>query len=121
MNQFADDPTKSFMLYDPWHFADPAGMVRADLTISLDVIYHLVEDEVYELHLRHVFGAARQFVVLYTSDADTVVAVGSTPPHVRHRPVIRDVARNHPDWRLREHIPNRHTASFADFLIYERA
>jgi SAM-dependent methyltransferase len=125
---FADDPTKSFLCYDPASFTDPARFVSADAAISLDVIYHLVEDGIYHLHLRHVFGAARRFVVLFTSDADTL-ATGERPaPHVRHRPVVRDVARLFPEWRLRERIPNRYPyqgpgtpTSFADFFIYEPA
>jgi SAM-dependent methyltransferase len=127
MSLFLDDPTKSFMLYDPLHYTDPAMLVAADLAISLDVIYHLVEDEVYRLHLRHVFGSARRFVVLFTSDADTLDIVERTAPHVRHRPVVRDIAEHFPAWRLRERIANRYPyrgagtdTSFADFFVYER-
>lgn len=124
--RFADDPTKSFLVYNPRCFADPAGFMRADLAMSLDVVYHLVEDEIYQLHLSHVFGAARRFVVLYTSDADTFSPGEPSPPHVRHRAVQRDVARLFPQWRLRQKIANpspstnafRSGTSFADFFVY---
>jgi SAM-dependent methyltransferase len=126
IDRFADDPTKSFLCYTPGHFTDPARFVSADLAISLDVIYHLVEDDAYHLHLRDLFGAARRFVVLFTSDADSLATVERPAPHVRHRPVPRDVAARFPDWRLRERIPNRYPyrgcgteTSFADFFIYE--
>jgi hypothetical protein len=126
--RFADDRTKSFALYDPECFADQARRITADLALSLDVIYHLVEDHVYELHLRHVFGAARRQVVLFTSDADDPSTAGTFAPHVRHRPVVRDVAERFPEWRLRERIENPHayrkvgaSGSFADFFVYERA
>ena len=125
-DRFAGDPTKSFLCYDPGSFADPAGFVSADLAISLDVIYHLVEDETYRCHLRHVFGAGRRFVVLFTSDQDTLAAGERPAPHVRHRPVVRDIDRLFPRWRLRERIPNRYPyrgpgteTSFADFFVYE--
>jgi hypothetical protein len=125
--RFADDSSKSFALYDPECFTDRAGLVTADLALSLDVIYHLVEDHVYELHLRHVFGAARRQVVLFTSDADDPSTAGAFAPHVRHRPVVRDVAERFPEWRLRERIENPHayrkvgsSGSFADFFVYER-
>jgi SAM-dependent methyltransferase len=123
---FADDPTKGFLCYDPTAFADPAGYLTAELALSLDVIYHLVEDEVYERHLRHVFGAGSRLVVLFTSDADRLPGTPRSAPHVRHRPVVRDVAERFTRWRLRERIANRypyqgaHTpTSFADFLVYE--
>jgi SAM-dependent methyltransferase len=119
-NRFANDPTKSFLRYDPACYADPAGFITADVSLSLDVIYHLVEDDVYRGHLRHVFAAGRRFVVLYTSDADRLPGPERTAPHVRHRPVVSDVARDYPAWRLRERIPNPYDTSLADFLIYER-
>jgi hypothetical protein len=65
-------------------------------------------------------------VVLFTSDADSLPVVEPPAPHVRHRPVLRDVAERFPGWRLRQRIPNRYPyrgagtpTSFADFLIYE--
>lgn len=53
---------------------------RADLSMSLDVVFHLVEDEVFTAYMDRLFAAARKFVVIYsTNHAETV----ST--HVRHR------------------------------------
>jgi hypothetical protein len=126
--RFAGDPTKSFALYDSESFSDRAGLITADLAISLDVIYHLVEDNVYDLHLQHVFGAARRYVALYTSDADDPSMTGRFAAHLRHHPVPRDVKERFPQWRLRERIANPRpwreegsSGSIADFYIYERA
>ncbi|MEU5873880.1 class I SAM-dependent methyltransferase [Glycomyces sp. NPDC047369] len=128
MERYADDPTKSFALYDGDSFADPAGFVTADMAMSLDVIYHLIEDHVYDLHLKHVFGAARRHVVLFTGDASDPSLSGEFAPHVRIRPVLADVEERYPEWRLRERIPNPRPwseygadGSIADFFIYERA
>jgi len=128
MERYADDSTKSFALYDGDSFADPAGFVTADMAMSLDVIYHLIEDHVYDLHLKHVFGAARRHVVLFTGDASDPSLAGDFAPHVRIRPVLKDVEERYPEWRLRERIPNPRPwrefgseGSIADFFIYERA
>jgi SAM-dependent methyltransferase len=127
MSRFEGDQTKSFLHYDPAHFADPAQFLSADLALSLDVIYHLVEDDVYDLHLRHVFGAAHRFVILFTSDSDALAVTEKTMAHVRHRPVARDVAARFPQWRLLDRIankypyaPGRPDTSFADFFVYQR-
>ncbi len=124
MRRFAEDRTKSFLHYDPISFADPAGYLRAQLALSLDVLYHLVEDKIYELHLRHLFGSAQRFVVLYTSDADTISAAGQAAAHICHRPVARDVATRFPHWSLAKRVPNPYrvgpVTSCAEFFIYRR-
>lgn len=86
---FGDQPDKQFLLLD-----DYQGQ-RADLALSLDVIYHLVEDSVYDEYLQRLFDAAGRFVIIYSSD---VAAAGATMRHVRHRMVSADVARRFPDF-----------------------
>jgi hypothetical protein len=49
--RFADDMTKSFFLYDGGCYVDHARIFSAELAISLDVIFHLVEDNVFEKYL----------------------------------------------------------------------
>jgi hypothetical protein len=116
--RFAGDASKSFMLV-----CDYTGQT-AQLALSLDVIYHLTEDQVYETYMRTLFGAARDFVVIYSSDKDEPHTAAE---HVRHRQFSQWVRANAPGWRLLRHIPNRYpytgdndTGSLADFYIYGR-
>jgi hypothetical protein len=127
MERFADDPSKSFVHYNPEGFSDQAGFLKADLSLSLDVIFHLTEDDVYRSHMEHVFGASRKYVVLYTSDADDPGMDGEFAPHIRHHPVLRDVEQYFPEWRLTSRIenprpwsPENLEGSISDFFIYER-
>lgn len=98
---------------------------QADCALSLDVIYHLVEDTVYEDYMRRLFGAARRCVVIYSSDIDQL---DSGAPHVRHRRFSDWVARHAADkWTLLRRVPNRFPfhgdaseGSFAEFFIYIR-
>jgi SAM-dependent methyltransferase len=114
--RFANDVSKSFMLVH-----DYTGQT-AQLVLSLDVIYHLTEDDVYETYMQNLFGAGREYVVIYSSDKDEP----HTPSaHVRHRQFSKWVRANAPGWRLLQHIPNRYpytgdndTGSLADFYIY---
>jgi len=117
--RFKGDPTKSFKLMD--EYADE----RADLVLSLDVIYHLVEDEVFESHMRSLFDSASRFLIVYSSNRDTQDA--DQAPHVRHREFSRFIDDNAESLRLLRHIPNRHPytgdtheGSFADFFVYQR-
>lgn len=117
---FAHDRTKRFLLQKKYKDQ------QADLTLSLDVLYHLVEDKVFEDYMRRLFAAATKFVVVYSSDTDD--NHGHDAPHVRHRRFSNWIAANATNWRLLAHIPNRYpydegavaTTSFADFFIYAR-
>ncbi len=120
--RFASDATKAFFVYDANAFHDALGLFRADLALSLDVIYHLVEDAIFARHLSHLFGAAGRFAVIYSSDVDRPVSA-----HVRHRHFSAYVEAQHPDWRMVERVPNPlpkdelgGAGSEADFFIYER-
>jgi SAM-dependent methyltransferase len=116
---FRDDPTKSFLLDSQ---RDPSTL-RAELVLSLDVIYHLIEDDIFEKYMRDIFEAATRFVIIY-SDNDEAPRVAL---HVRHRRFSDWIDQSRPDWQLLRHIPNQfpwepktERGSFADFWIYRR-
>jgi hypothetical protein len=114
---FRDDPKKSFFLYEGNCFFDRARLFAADVAISLDVIYHLVEDRVFETYMAHLFGSADRYIVIYSSNA----SVHGTAPHVRHRCFTAWVAQNCPEWHLIQ--VDEGSGSWpgkADFYTYER-
>jgi SAM-dependent methyltransferase len=115
--RFADEPTKSFFLYDQTCFVDHTGVFVADLALSLDVIYHLVEDTVYEAYMSHLFGAGRRYVIVYSTNK----VLGGTAPHVRHRRFTSWVEQKCPHWQLVDVArgPGVEPAR-ADFFVYRR-
>jgi SAM-dependent methyltransferase len=116
--RFAADPGKSFLWYEPACTVNLDNFLTADLTLSLDVVYHLLEDAVYRSYLRNLFATSRRFVAIYSSDREDHE---HTARHVRHRKFTVDVARDFPHFELLEKIPNRHPdETFADFFIFRR-
>lgn len=112
---FAEDTAKQFAVYDPRRF-DPRTY-PADLALSLEVIFHLTEDDLYQLYLQHLFACARRWVVIFSADeADTT---GGRFPHFRPRHFTPDVPAG---WTLREHVPNPHRdISISDFFVFEKS
>lgn len=115
---FPSDTSKYFI-----HTLDYRGE-EADLSLSLDVLYHLVEDEVFHIYMTKLFSAARNYVIIFSSNS---VDNTQSPPHVRHRFFSNWVEQTEPNWRLVQKIENKHTykgdstkGSFADFYIYKR-
>jgi SAM-dependent methyltransferase len=98
--------------------------IRADLVLSVDVIFHLVEDAVFVSYMHALFGHAKRFVLVYSSNTDS----DWSSPHVRHRRFTDYVTDCRPEWRLIAHLPNRYPfdperpdeTSFADFFVYGR-
>ena len=117
--KFSNDTTKTFKRLNKY-----AGEV-SDLSLSLDVIYHLIEDEIFENHMQTLFKAASRYVIIYASDTDENSEYKGT--HVKHRKFTKWIQENIPNWQLIEHIPNRYpyngnyeTSSFADFYIFKK-
>jgi hypothetical protein len=115
--RFPSDPQKSFRLMSEF-----AGET-ADLALSLDVIYHLVEDAVFAQYMQTLFQSANRYVIIYASDTDDNRGYEGT--HVKHRKFTQWIQQNAPAWKLLEHLPNRYPytgeyrkGSFADFFIY---
>jgi hypothetical protein len=118
VRRFADDPDKSFFLYDGSCFVDRAGLFKSDLALSLDVVYHLVEDSIFETYMTHLFDAANRYVVVYATNG----VIRDDAPHVLHRRFSSWVDTNRLSWELTQVAvgpasgPRR-----ADFFIYERS
>jgi hypothetical protein len=116
--RFSGDTGKSFFLYDGACFIDRAGVFTADLALSLDVIYHLTEDSVFETYLAHLFAAGQRLVVVYSTNME----VSGTAPHVRHRHFTPWVEANCPGWVLTAVAPGPSAErARADFFVYERS
>ena len=117
---FDGDSTKQFRLTSEY------GGETAELALSLDVVYHLVEDDVFESYMRRLFESATRFVIIYSSNTDD--PSDSVATHVRHRRFTGWIENNAPAWTLAQYIPNKfpyegdlRKGSFADFYIYRRS
>ena len=117
IESFHADSTKSFMMYDGSAFADQARFLHADLALSVDVIFHLVEDDVYEAYMRAIFNAADRFVVIYARDRDESPALKR---HVRWREFTPWIEQNVAGWRLSQVDPGP-SAEYQDFHVFTRA
>jgi cyclopropane fatty-acyl-phospholipid synthase-like methyltransferase len=78
---FGFDAKKEFRLMREY-----AGQI-ADLAVSLDVIYHLVEDEVFEGYMKTLFSASSRYIIIYSSDMDN--NRGHEGTHIRHSVSLR--------------------------------
>lgn len=116
---YAGDVGKDFILLD-----DYSGQT-AQLALSLDVIFHLVEDSVYDSYLERLFAASTGYVIIYSTSVD-LSSTGT--PHVRHRDCASDVAQRFPGFRRLEEYERKLPPAVrfdrgqpTSFFVYERA
>lgn len=109
-----------------FHHLSEFGSQKFDVTLSLDVIFHLVEDEVFGLHMKQLFEAADKAVIIYASNTDD--NSDNYYPQVKHRKFTDYVKKMHPEWKLDKKIANKYpyegssrTGSFSDFYFFKRA
>ena len=123
IRRFPADPSKSFYLYRPECTVDNAGLFQAELAMSLDVVYHLIEPAGYESYMKALVAAGEKWLVIFGPDTDDYA------PHVsvKARKFTRWIDDNAPDWELHEHIPNRFkytgdpkVSTPADFYFFRR-
>ena len=100
-----------------------AHSITADLAISLDVIYHLVEDDVYDAYMHRLVTAAKKFIGIYSSNFERLTPLR----HIRHRLFTNWLAAHAPHCKLILKIPNPYPedlkrpddTSWADFYFFE--
>lgn len=120
-SKFLGDVSKSFFLYDRNYKLDE--WAQEELSLSLDVIYHLVENSVYERYMRDLFSSASRFVIIYASDLE-----GVQKYHERTRNFSLWIEQNIIGWVLDHCIVNPYpydvanpdNTSQSNFYIYRK-
>lgn len=119
-NKFKNDTTKTF-IYMSDNFTNDK---KADLSISLDVLYHLIEDNVFNLYMKNLFSSSKKYVCIYSSNV-----YKKWDKHVRHRKFTDWIDKYISNkWKLIEYIPNKYpfdinhqdSTSFSDFFFYKK-
>lgn len=118
---FRLDSSKTFLEYKKIEgFSDRS----AELVISLDVVFHLIEDDVYQEYLYNLFRLSEKYVIIYSSNYNARLA-----RHVRCRRFTDWVDQNVAGtFELQQIIENKYpfqenlpdTSSISDFYIYRR-
>lgn len=115
---FKSDPNKEFLLYNR-----KPHVKKEALTISLDVLFHLTENNNYYSYLTDLFESSSGFVIIYSrSDIQEI------NNHVRDRAFIIEIQKLFPNWKLVKTIRNKYPfdpqnediTSRSDFFIFRK-
>ena len=116
---FKGDETKKFI-----HVNNINSNLQAELVLSCDVIYHLIEDDIYHEYMKNLFSMSKKYVIIYAKNENINHA-----QHVKFRKFSTYIDKNLPSWKLIKKIPNKFpqlklghdndTTSPSDFYIFE--
>lgn len=119
--KFQKDQSKEFRYYDGTRMDHEEFF---DMAISLDVLYHLVEEKNYCDYLYNLFHSAKRFVAIYSSDFEAV----QKEQHIKRRKFTEYVKNNFPEWNLISIVKNPYLYDGSDcsdmsnsnFYFYKR-
>lgn len=118
--KFSDNPNYEFHLVGSERFNT---LQPLDLALSLDVIYHLIEDEVFDAYMRKLFASAERYVVIYAYNFERTYS----SQHERGRKFTPWIEHHAPAWKLMQRVPNRYpydpadpeNTSQSDFFVFK--
>lgn len=117
------NPEARFFCTENFPYREHAGAF--DAALSMDVIFHLVEDSLFVNYMANLFSLSGKYVIIYSSDREDD---GTSPCHLRHRKISDYIKESEPGWVLLRTVSNKYpfagdhvNQSFSDFFIYRRA
>lgn len=143
--KFNGDQTKEFIHYDG-KLIQAEKTKQAQMALSMEVLFHLVEDEVFETYLQNLFSLGKDYVVVMSSNCEEDIRLkgalesimqdsheeGSvrvrnslcTDPsqHVRHRAFLGRILEQErfKNWALMDFVPQKYPGlCFSDFYFFK--
>lgn len=123
LKMFGGDKTKRFELLAKKNELE-GKRGQWDLALSLDVLYHLIDQIEFEQYLRTLFSLSEKYVIIYAPDQEPSFP---TALHVRYRKFSEVITQRFPEWKLIHRIPNKYSSqttgavSNSEFFIYRKS
>lgn len=117
--RFKEDLTKRFLVYNQDSFALTEN-IKSDISISLDVIYHIIEENRYLKYLQHLFQLGKKYVIIYSTNFNL-----KESEHILHRNFVENVENIFSEWKLIMQECNPYPGygnqeSNAQFFVFEK-
>lgn len=104
---YADTPHREFFQNDCSDGGADTHVYQPDLVVSLDVIFHLIEDELYNAYMNALFHSGNRYAIAFTHKLPAGEPVPETQSdHTKFRDVEGWAIENAPDFQLIDCLPN---------------
>jgi cyclopropane fatty-acyl-phospholipid synthase-like methyltransferase len=118
--KFKKEENKTFLHIDEY------TNQSATLTISLDVIFHLIEDHIFNDYMNRLFNSSQKFVIIYSSN--TSEQFETVPKHFRQRKFTKWIKKYKSEFLQIDKIKNEYPydinsgkGSVSDFYFFQKS
>lgn len=94
-----------------------SDLPEADLCLSLDVLYHLIDDEEFKFYLSNLFGKSKKYVLIFSSNYSSGIIANECP--MLHRKFTDWIDITYTNFLLIDEIDNN-LQTTAKFFLYEK-
>lgn len=123
-NKYINDISKQFFTYKELYNITPKPIY--DLSISLCVLYHLIDDNIYYNYLNDLYTFSNKYIIIYATDYnDPNIHNKNNGSSTFHRNFTRDIEKLYPNLELIQYIPQKYTINenkpnYTNFYIYKK-
>jgi len=107
--KYNNDNTKTFK-----HVSEYTNM-NTDLMLSMEVIFHLIDDDMYDDYMTMMFNSDSKYILIFTMDSDSSYI--NNAKHVKIRNILEWINNNTNEWDL---IDKKFGFSISYFYLYKK-
>jgi len=113
IKKYMNDKNKTFLYYEPNLFQSSHAF-QGDISISFEVLFHLIEDSLYKKYLKDLFTSSQKYVLIFSSN----IKKEKESNHMIYREFTKDIDKN---FQLIKTIKTPSELNLiADFYLFER-
>tara|TARA_R110002072_G_scaffold4788_8_gene33413 strand:- start:8 stop:583 length:576 start_codon:yes stop_codon:yes gene_type:complete len=111
-NKFKNNSKYNFEIYNN----DYLNNKKYELSLSLDVIYHILDDNEYKKYMKDLFNFSNKYVIIYSNNYK-----GHKVGHMYTKNFTKDIEKWFNNYKIKQIIKQKYPQqSSADFYIYEK-
>jgi hypothetical protein len=110
VNKFKDDNRFKFV-------NNINDMIKSDVTFSLDVTYHIVEEIYFDEYMHNLFNLTNKYVLIYSINSDNSDGFAI---HLKNRKFMDWIKKEHPNFQLIDNLPFDGKNNGIGFYLFEK-
>lgn len=92
-------------------------MIPADVSFSLDVTYHVIEDDYFNEYMHNLFKLTNKYVLIYSINSDNSIGFAK---HLKNRKFVNWILEKYPNFELIDNKPYEKKSNGIGFFLFKK-